>query len=440
MVKPRLYRHTNKVKKARQALKDLSRNGYIIVVDMVNSTAFKNEHAEDAWLDRLQTFYEVTKEAFASASCNIKLLGDGVLLTTISADVTADSVVSCAVGCKVALSKGVGHHAEQLRSSISIRVVLSYGSFFALEDNDPVGLAVDKAFRVERMIPADCIGMTEEFRDRMSDQSKVIDLGSFQLRGITERPDAKLFVYDDGKVPTAELARTRAQCKASELWNLARDKSDPVFLVGGAIQSNDATHPPVVQSGDKDALLETVLLLSDVANLRSLTCVSSLEFRREHYGHHIISIGGPCNNEVTRRLIDDSGLPLRFDNLDADDDETPLIECATETKHSKRIDEGGKLVEDVGFFAKFTNPYDPSKQVILVCGIESPSVYGVVTCFSPTRNHLFTNLYQFIEDACARKSRNAITDFYSIIRFRVNAHDVAAPPSFAEIAKCIHVF
>jgi hypothetical protein len=146
---------------------------------------------------------------------------------------------------------------------------------------------------------------------------------------------------------------------------------------------------------------------------RFMTCS---EFSEEHYRENVVCIGGPDFNIVTRRFLRDAGARLHFAYVGN--------RCWLKDRMSdkKWRGEGTKrTITDVGFFARFTNPYNKNAEVIVICGIETYGVLGAARLLSGIANNAgFFNLYELIRK-CVRKDPaiDRLCNFYLVSTFSV---------------------
>jgi hypothetical protein len=103
---------------------------------------------------------------------------------------------------------------------------------------------------------------------------------------------------------------------------------------------------------------------------------------------HVVIIGGIVWNDVNRRLIDLSGLPVR-------QEEDPAVTTgeifSTEASSGRRKYlpewslETGKLMQDVGLLVRMPNPVNSNRTITMCNGIHSRGVLGAVRTLTDAR-------------------------------------------------------
>jgi hypothetical protein len=403
-----------------------------MLVDLAKSTEFKTRNRQIEWVTRLKKFHELVV-SIASPLGPTKLLGDGVLVSANrGGGNVADSVIETARNILTALRQAnidsfPGDHA------LVARIILNYGPAYFFDD-DPQGQVVDKLFRMEKFVPDGSIGVTAEFAGYAQVTQR--PTGRFSLKGIPEPPYHELILIPP--MPSSRaVAKLETTSNASILWSFPHHHAEPVTLVGGHIPADHFDHVQMgVQVGDMNAKLHALHAVASVAPEGEICIYDSSQLRDgADYRKSIISIGGPCYNSITRQLMED--LPVRFENLDCEDDDTPLLDDRYGQRYeAKKV--GKLLVVDWGLFIRRRNPHDSTKRVIIACGIESPAVDGIIRAFSHIENTHFSRLMQKVLALSRNGDEDPVPDFYCIMRFEIEAGRHALVPSLSEQNCILH--
>ncbi len=326
-------------------LKDQLKNGYLILVDLAGATSFKTRHPESIWLDRLVVFYETVRVNLPDGQ--IKYLGDGVLGFFEANKISSRELLEKAKNILININElnstrdFLGDHA------LVVRIILNSGAVYMFSDSDPQGTAVDKLFRMEKFVPDGHIGMTEEFIVK-AELNRLEPVGHFILKGLAK---GKHSLYLDTSVnPTKSLTPLKtlmAESASADIWWLSDTSDQPVYLVDGYIPPNERSSA-VIQIGDKGAVVEALCNLALAGGIQNVKHYVSAQFPDEEINRNIVCIGGPCYNSITNRLMKDSDLPVYFEGLESEDDETPLVHSETGQTFKKLYDDMGRLTKDWG--------------------------------------------------------------------------------------------
>jgi len=131
--------------------------------------------------------------------------------------------------------------------------------------------------------------------------------------------------------------------------------------------------------GDRDAVLETAVLMARHYPKVKPQIFPADDFYYRFVENDLIVIGGPGDategNKVCADIMKTSGLVANYsaDGLSLEFNG----ECLT-----PEYDENGKVIKDVGYFAKIANPYNLGRTVILVHGMHTFGVLGAVRAMS----------------------------------------------------------
>lgn len=399
----------------RDQFRHSARKCQFLLVDLIDSTAYKSQNEEINWLTRLKRFYDTTLHVVQDIG-NSKLLGDAVLVTCDADKVSAEKFASVAEDILAAISNLNADFPAAHK--INIRIIISCGNAYKFSENDPQGSAVDKLFRMEKFVPDNCIGMTEEFARDLGMTTSPI--ARFPLKGLPIPATHGLHLLRKTASP-ATLKKLLCDSYLAELWGLHQSKADSkIVLVGGHIPDGSMS---TVQMGDVNAKLMALRTLAKLGYADELDICDSSSFQNSAYSSNIVSIGGPCFNGISERLI--SELPIGFEVSENDKDETPIISKCDNQKFSSQFSKG-RITIDYGLFARMKNPFNAESRVIVACGIESPAVEGIIQAFTHDNPHFIDLVSRII---ALNSDQKTIPDFCCVMRIPVEmGHVPRLPP------------
>jgi hypothetical protein len=191
-----------------------------------------------------------------------------------------------------------------------------------------------------------------------------------------------------GAAPDAPVAARRS-------WHFT--DSGPLTLVCAQLPKEEASpladpHNPnytqLLGFGDLDAMVELHGHVRSENPGMGVFYKAAPGVKADDLSGHVVIIGGIGWNDVTRRLIDLSRLPVRQEedpavatgeifSIQADDGQrTYLPEWSTET---------GYLMEDVGLLVRMPNPLNSNRTLTMCNGIHSRGVLGAVRTLTDAR-------------------------------------------------------
>jgi hypothetical protein len=107
--------------------------------------------------------------------------------------------------------------------------------------------------------------------------------------------------------------------------------------------------------------------LSKGAEERVVICEA--DFASDKLEDDIVLVGGPISNSLTKRLMQDAGLPLTFVNH-------TLVNTRQKKEYLARFDERNDCVEDYGLVIKARNPYNEKSEFMLIAGCYGYGTYA----------------------------------------------------------------
>lgn len=164
----------------------------------------------------------------------------------------------------------------------------------------------------------------------------------------------------------------------SQLWGFR--KPQRVFVVSGAIGLHV---PPEVQTAiiagpDADAasiIIATLGLLYPNAEIHH---VYSSSFPREQYKENLVVVGGPVNNQCSKEMLEYVAQWFSYDS----EFHMVLGEILFETCYG----ETETAVRDYGAVIRVANPYNDTKDVIIVSGCDTHGVLAAATLLSSRKD------------------------------------------------------
>lgn len=410
-----------------RSVKDSCVPCHFMHVDLAGSTLFKTRHPELEWVVRLRKFQEIVLTVVAPLNLASKLLGDGILLSGPQSRVSAKDLREAASAVLDGIAKA---NVDLLgERKIVSRILLSSGDAFLFPGDDPQGSSVDKLFRMEKLVPDDSIGMTDDFLGVEPGESPI---AYFPLRGLPKAGNHGLFLADRA---LARDKRTKLldESYSASLWLPSQNEPRKFVVVGGYIQG----HPNLVQVGDMRAKIGVIMTLMKLGRAKTFDVCESSDFPDYAYNDDIITVGGPCFNAVTKQMLE--RLPVYFDcdDDDPDNDDTPLVERECGRRY-EAVFEGERVTRDWGLFVRCRNPYNTERTLVVACGIESPAVDGIVRAFSPM-NPNFLTLVDAIRKVGGVAPGQPLPDFYCIMPFEIENNGRAAFPTPAKQRELIRL-
>lgn len=173
-------------------------------------------------------------------------------------------------------------------------------------------------------------------------------------------------------------------------WRLGGTGS--VWIVCSEADSPEARQWPeerefiyLMKYGDVDALFEVALTLERIYLSLRFRIMSSGEFERAtgNLPRHMIAIGGPDYNALTRRLLDDGKLRIRYrspyveQRCGAEPDEIALVAPNDGTEIFSKIRD-----KDFGYIERIANPWASKGTITVLGGNHTIGVTAAAKLFS----------------------------------------------------------
>jgi len=190
-------------------------------------------------------------------------------------------------------------------------------------------------------------------------------------------------------------AATEAPIVARRSWHFT--DSGPLTLVCAQLPKEEASrlaeldNPNYTRLGgfaDLDAMVELHGHVRAENPGMGVFFKAAPDVKADDLSGHVVIIGGIAWNDVTRRLIDLSRLPVR-------QEEDPAVATgeifSTETDDGERkylpewSPETGKLMQDVGLLVRMPNPLNSNRTITMCNGIHSRGVLGAVRTLTDAR-------------------------------------------------------
>ncbi|MBC8489623.1 MAG: hypothetical protein H8D45_26695 [Bacteroidetes bacterium] len=422
------------LRKIQETISQSAVTGTLILVDLVNSTEYKTRNGEDAWLSRLLDFYKTVKRGL-DPLVPVKYLGDGILGFYPDKEVKPNDFID--------ISKKILKEIEHINSKrrytpeheIRVRIVLGYGRVFLFEGKDPQGTVVDKLFRMEKYVPENCIGMIEEFHVSTKHENAYL-IGRYSLKGLAGGRHRLYILGQPEESSKHGIENAKRRAALNDIWDLGVANVGKICLISGYIPP-ELGRQTTIQMGDKDAIINSYHNLAKVGRSGDIEILTSRDVRQHHLRENVVCIGGPYWNKITLRFMQEIKSPYVFDFSDPDDDRTPMI-CCLSDKIYEAIWSKTRLCRDYGFFARFCNPFNSDRHVILACGIETQAVAGIVQAFSEEQVE-FLRLHNKIAFGLVGDEDlpTEFPDFFCLMPFDVEDTGAVHLPSGEDQVACI---
>jgi transcriptional regulator with XRE-family HTH domain len=226
-------------------------------------------------------------------------------------------------------------------------------------------------------------------------ESRLRDYATFSVAKQPERLPTDDALTDDQRGTREDLYQELMTLRAMESSSQPADSvedlwrfpvAEPVRLVVGQLEGTihpyaartDPNFTDLLSFADLDALIELH------GHVRMKNPESDVRFVRadrlaaaDNLASHIVMIGGPGLNDTLLQIFSQTNLPItQREDASVENGEVFFVEG--EEKPNLPTFEGKRLVEDVGLFARLTNPYNTARTLSWCSGTFSRGVYGAV--------------------------------------------------------------
>lgn len=131
--------------------------------------------------------------------------------------------------------------------------------------------------------------------------------------------------------------------------------------------------------GDLDTLAEVLTLLPKLFPNAEVKYLTAGEVQRVDRHGDLIVLGGPDFNKLTRELMRTARLPFQYRTIGS---KSAFVEIPTAREFLIQTTTKGTIRKDFGLFARFPNPLNVDRTVVLIGGLQTFGVLGSVQAFS----------------------------------------------------------
>lgn len=189
----------------------------VVFIDMVDSTQFKTEHADesDVWILRLFQFSNIVASAIQGCKgIVVKYIGDEVMGVFENVN-DAKNLIG-------RISEIENNLLEITGFETRIKITVDYGPVYMMNFDghispDPQGLTVDRCARIAKYNRKSCVLASIDFKDKTSDM-KWHKLGKVDLKGIGEEyiyqlKEKTITLEEKIRIPKKEYEELKRQLK-----------------------------------------------------------------------------------------------------------------------------------------------------------------------------------------------------------------------------------
>lgn len=238
----------------------------------------------------------------------------------------------------------------------------------------------------------------------------------------------------EGVAATKKLTRLWKSRHLRKIWGIK--DGDFVVVVCSELDEEDSQHVEprefiyTRKYGDIDAYFEVVITLLRLFPRIKLQVMSSgeAESTRVDMTQHVILIGGPDYNAITRNILQ-KGV-TRYVYRSPEENASPtypgeiVLYCGqTDHESCESIDE-----KDYGYFERIRNPNNPATNVILIGGCHTLGVTGAAKAYSMgdgLRGAIPGIVLKNARETAKRITRNS--EFAVLVSAERNAQTIPAP-------------
>ena len=261
----------------------------------------------------------------------------------------------------------------------------------------PAAVASWESRTAPKLPPRDRVVAYAQFfatRRSLGPEPALVPLDSFTAE---EQADHKALLDELLRLHSAARggAATEAPVVARRSWNFT--DSGPLTLVCAQLPREeasrlaDADNPNYTQLagfGDLDAMVELHGHVRAENPGMGVFYKAAPDVKADDLSGHVVIIGGIAWNDVTRRLIDLSRLPVRQEQdpaLITGDIFLTQFDGGERKYFPQTSPETGKLMEDVGLLVRMPNPLNSNRTLTMCNGIHSRGVLGAARTLTDAR-------------------------------------------------------
>lgn len=169
----------------------------------------------------------------------------------------------------------------------------------------------------------------------------------------------------------ASFFTLRYQLKA--LWYLR--KPQRIYVVSGAIANNAPADvkTAILAGPDSDAANTLIATIGLVYPKTLVSHLYSSALPKELFKENLIVVGGPINNTCSKLVLDQVIEIIHFEGFQL---------CDSTSQYSTIYDENDIALVDYGVVLRIDNPFDLTKDLILVAGCDTYGVLAAATLIS----------------------------------------------------------
>jgi hypothetical protein len=150
----------------------------------------------------------------------------------------------------------------------------------------------------------------------------------------------------------------------------------PMYIDPETDSSTDRPGVPLVTLGTVTAYKKVLTLIRQAyPGTDQVRLFAAGEFPPGLYGEHLVLIGYPDTNPVTRRVLAKLAPPIVFKGHE-------IVDTASGVSWTARI-ENGEVVRDFGYITKVKNPFAPHSRILILAGSHTYGMSAAAEYFDP---------------------------------------------------------
>jgi hypothetical protein len=218
-----------------------------------------------------------------------------------------------------------------------------------------------------------------------------------EARNELERELFRLRESDAGEVPSPRESWRFAD--GAPITIICSDLAESDILLGPLSDMDNPNYSELLSCADLDALMALYGHLSSRNPEATIRFTRASQATSDDMTSHLVLLGGIAWNDVTRRLNDSGGMPVRqvadekipsgeiFETVGRPNQGAGPDQVEKYTPRWWKDDPGtkerpGMLLEDVGMLAQLPNPFNVHRTLTYCTGIHSRGVLGAVRCLT----------------------------------------------------------